>query len=157
MTYKCVECGHIFEEGEEYTWYERHGCDAPPYEEWSGCPICKSHYEEAKICAICKGAFLEDELHNDICDDCLDGIKFEHRYDMLSCYNSCASEKEDVSINKFLAYMFKPEEIEEILMQQLVCVAASYPVDCYCFIEDNEDMFIEYIVKEAKENENKKK
>lgn len=39
-TYKCDDCGYIFEEGEEQYWTESHG------ERWVGCPRCKGSFEE---------------------------------------------------------------------------------------------------------------
>ena len=44
--YRCEECGHLFEEGEQVVWIEKHGLSAPPYERFSGCPICKGTYSE---------------------------------------------------------------------------------------------------------------
>ena len=48
--YKCTECGHLFEEGEQATWEEEHGLDSPPYEKWSGCPVCRGGYEDVNRC-----------------------------------------------------------------------------------------------------------
>ena len=45
--YKCTECGNLFEEGEQAAWEETHGLDSPPYEKFSGCPVCKGGYEES--------------------------------------------------------------------------------------------------------------
>ncbi len=46
--YKCKNCGHIFEEGEQATWTEKHGFSSGPFEEWDGCPICQGSFKEAK-------------------------------------------------------------------------------------------------------------
>lgn len=71
MTYKCLECGHIFESGEEARWVERHGLDTPPYEEWYGCPKCKGSFEETKRCKSCKKNCLPEELdEDDFCEEC---------------------------------------------------------------------------------------
>lgn len=64
----CLECGHIFEEGEEARWVEKHGLDTPPYEEWSGCPICKGGYEEIEPCKMCGG--YNQDLKNGYCEKC---------------------------------------------------------------------------------------
>lgn len=70
--YKCLECGHIFEQGEEAKWTETHGFTDGRYEHFTGCPICKSAYEETVPCKECFGAFLEDELFpGGICKECL--------------------------------------------------------------------------------------
>jgi hypothetical protein len=48
MIYKCVDCGHIFEEGEQAVWYEDRGefWGVPCSERMTGCPICNGDYEE---------------------------------------------------------------------------------------------------------------
>ena len=70
--YKCLECGHIFDKGEEANWIEKHGFADGPFEHFTGCPICKSAYEETTHCNACGGEYLEDELFDGkICRDCL--------------------------------------------------------------------------------------
>ena len=45
MAYRCLECGHIFDEGEQEVWYEHHPCGmGTASEEFSGCPLCKGDY-----------------------------------------------------------------------------------------------------------------
>ena len=68
IMFKCLECGNLFEEGEEARWVETHGFDTPPYEEWSGCPICKGGYKEIKPCKIC-GSYDHD-LDDEYCNAC---------------------------------------------------------------------------------------
>ena len=48
MLYKCAECEHIFEEGEEAVWYEDRGeyWGRPCRERMKGCPMCHGVYEE---------------------------------------------------------------------------------------------------------------
>ena len=62
MMYKCCECGHLFEEGEQAVWYENqgecHGITA--MEKFSGCPICKGDYEEVHQCKECDEWHTED-------------------------------------------------------------------------------------------------
>ena len=69
--YKCTECGNLFEEGEQATWEERHGLDSPPYEKWSGCPVCKGDYEEVYQCDSCGDWHTDDELYDGLCEKCL--------------------------------------------------------------------------------------
>ena len=69
MMYRCLECGNLFEEGEQAEWVETHGLDTPPYEELSGCPICKGGYEEVEPCKIC-GSYAE-EMQGDYCKECV--------------------------------------------------------------------------------------
>lgn len=61
----CHECGHHFCIGEESRWKEQHG------EEMSGCPICRSAFEESSHCSKCLGNYLEDELYNGLCLECI--------------------------------------------------------------------------------------
>lgn len=65
MTFKCLECGHIFPSCEVSHWREPHG------EHMTGCPVCKCAFEEAVPCRQCGGEFLEDELYGGFCRDCL--------------------------------------------------------------------------------------
>lgn len=71
--YKCTECGHLFEEGEQAVWYENqgecHGVTA--MERFSGCPVCKGDYEEVYQCEACGDWHTEDELYDSWCEKCL--------------------------------------------------------------------------------------
>lgn len=73
--YKCVECGHLFEEGEEAKWSEDRGeCwGAPCYQEMSGCPACEGAYEEAYPCKMC-GSY-EDVTDIKYCEECITEVK----------------------------------------------------------------------------------
>lgn len=71
--YKCTDCGHIFEEGEQAISREAH--DEIPggfHEDFAVCPICGGDFEETRSCKKCGGAFLDDELIGGYyCEDCL--------------------------------------------------------------------------------------
>ena len=71
MMYRCENCGHLFEEGEQAVWYEHHGLDSPPYEKFSGCPVCKGDYEEVHQCKKCGDWHTDDELYDGWCENCL--------------------------------------------------------------------------------------
>ena len=71
MMYRCCECGNLFEEGEQAVWEETHGLDSPPYEKFSGCPVCKGDYEEVHQCKGCGDWHTDDELYEGWCEDCL--------------------------------------------------------------------------------------
>lgn len=79
--YKCVACGHLFEDGEQKTYRENMGeCHgSPAYQEFSVCPICGEDYEEVKPCKIC-GSY-EHETGEDFCDECQKDVK--KRFDNL--------------------------------------------------------------------------
>lgn len=146
MAYRCLECGHIFENGEQATWYEHH-----PYgmgtasEEFSGCPLCKGNFEETKQCKICGGEFLENELLGDcVCEDCVK----EHKRDLKTCYAiSETAEKQEIKINALLASAFDITEIEEILYQQLESVGNNN--DFSSFINEDKDWFAEKLAEEV--------
>lgn len=71
MFLKCLECGHIFEDGEQKIRIEHHP-EVHADEYVHVCPVCGGDYEEAKRCKSCGGAFLEDELIGGYyCDECL--------------------------------------------------------------------------------------
>lgn len=69
--YKCMECEHLFEEGEQKTWKEDRGefWGSPCYEEMSGCPLCDGEYDEAIPCKIC-GGYGEMEDEEEYCNEC---------------------------------------------------------------------------------------
>ena len=71
--FKCCECGHLFEDGEQAVWYENqgecHGVTA--MERFSGCPLCHGDYEEVYQCKECGDWHSEDELYDSWCERCL--------------------------------------------------------------------------------------
>lgn len=146
MAFKCLSCGHIFEDGEQAMWEEHH-----PYgmgyatEEFSGCPICNGDFEETKQCEICGGEFLEDELLGGcVCEDCVE----EHKRDLKTCYAIAEStEKQEIKINALLASAFDITEIEEILYQQLESVGNNN--DFSAFINEDRDWFAEKLAEEV--------
>ena len=139
--YKCKTCGHIFEEGEQATWTEKHGFSSGPYEEWSGCPICNEPFEEAKRCKICNGVFLESELNgNAVCNVCLE----DYYKDFDTCYAIADTEKEEIKINALLFSLLDITDIETILYRHL---KEQKDIDCSFFINQDKDWFAEKIIK----------
>jgi hypothetical protein len=152
MSYKCLECGHIFEEGEESRWCESRGefWGTPCSEEMSGCPLCKGEYEETIPCEICGAEHLKDELTCGVCDECID----ERRNDFETCYKLSKDDKTEVKINSLLASLFDSADIEQILKEYVRERCAD--VDCSQFIDDDISWFAEMLVKEVKNNEKSK-
>ena len=146
MAFKCLSCGHIFEEGEQASWEEHH-----PYgmgyaaESFSGCSICNGDYEETKQCEICGGEFLEDELNGGcVCDECVE----EYKRDLETCYKIAdTAEKEEIKINPLLVSLFDVDEIEAILYQKLESVKDN--IDCSAFIDEDKDWFAEKLAEEV--------
>jgi hypothetical protein len=70
--YICLECGCLFEEPKCY--YEKHGLDCPPYEEWLGSPCCRGDYVEAYRCDYC-GEYINTDTYVEVgnkkyCEEC---------------------------------------------------------------------------------------
>ena len=97
MMYRCCECGNLFEEGEQAVWEETHGLDSPPYEKFSGCPICKGDYEEVHQCKECGDWHSEDELYDGWCEDCL---RESINYDTFFEY--CEANKDEQYLDIFV-------------------------------------------------------
>lgn len=136
MAFKCLSCGHIFEEGEQARWEEHHpyGMDYAA-EEFSGCPICNGDFEETKQCKICGGEFLEDELNgDDVCDECIE--EYSKNFDV--CYKISANEKEEIKINALLVSLLDVNEIETILYHYL---KTKRDIDCSKFVNQDKDWF----------------
>ena len=68
--YRCVNCGHLFEEGEQKKIREDMGeCHgSPSYKDYYVCPICEGDYEEIKPCKIC-GSYDHD-CGEEYCNAC---------------------------------------------------------------------------------------
>ena len=144
MAFKCLDCGHIFEEGEQSRWEEHH-----PYgmgyaaEEFSGCPICNGDFEETKQCEICGGEFLEDELNGGcVCDECIE----EYSKDFDTCYKISDNEKEEIKINALLVSLLDVDEIETILYHYL---KTKRDIDCSKFVNQDKDWFADKLVEEV--------
>ena len=159
--YKC-ECGHIFEDGEFLVKSEYMGeCwGAPAYQDFQYCPSCGDDcYEQASRCTKCGAVFLDDEMTDGYCDGCIADMVSDYKYNIAKCYSLSRSsgETEEVEIDFFLASMFSPKLINEVLYRELVQISAIAPVDCTPFIEADEYWFKDRVVEEVKKNENRKK
>ena len=154
MSFKCVSCGHIFEDGEQAEWEEKHGLDTPPYENFSGCPLCRGEYEETVKCKCCGADFLEEELTSGFCDDCVGELKEQYRYNPQKCYELSKDETAKVEINYFLSCMFTEKQIEEILLFNVRRASALMPIDCSAFLEADRSWLEDKIIEEVKKNEN---
>ncbi len=155
MTYKCLECGHIFEDGEEGCYYEGGEYWGTPYSlKISCCPLCKGDYDETTPCDICGSAHLEDELTSRVCEECME----EYRYDIETCYEIGKNETDSVELNIFFTTLFDKEEIEDILFTALLKEEKIHErVDCQDFINRDKTWFAERLEEEVKKNECKKK
>ena len=68
--FKCLDCGHIFEDGEQAKWEEDRGeyWGTRCTETMSGCPMCKNDYIEIKPCKLC-GSY-EHDTGDEYCNEC---------------------------------------------------------------------------------------
>jgi DNA-directed RNA polymerase subunit RPC12/RpoP len=145
MAYKCLSCGHIFEDGEQARWEEHR-----PYgmgyatESFDGCPICQGDFEEAKQCKICGGEFLEDELKGGcVCDDCLQ----EMSKDLSVCYEIGKQDRQETKINGMLLSILSVEEIEQILYDFIK--ENKKGINCSAYIKQDEDWFADKLSEEV--------
>ena len=145
MSFKCLHCGHIFEEGEEKVWKEKRHPDIDIFETLTGCPICKGGFEETESCSKCGGEYLHEELSAGLCENCIDEIKGEYSKNWEECYSLSEKnkDKKSVEINSFLASQFKEHQIEEILLMELKKFSKSSIIDCSSFVEDNDYWLID--------------
>lgn len=146
MSYICLYCGNIFEEGEQITFQENMGehFGEKVYKKITGCPICGGEYEESTPCSICGSEHLEEELSGGVCDECID----EYKYNIDMCYKIGSNDTDKVELNCFLASMFDKGEIEEILFEELAKINKYNAVDCIDFINSDRYWFAERLVKE---------
>ena len=112
--YKCVECGHVFDDEDVKRLREDRGeCHGvPAYEEYCVCPACNGDIDEAKICKCCYEYFLNDEMEDDFCMSCIEKKAEDFNFALFAY----SEERESVSINGLLAGLFENFEIERILI-----------------------------------------
>lgn len=150
MAYKCLDCGHVFDNGEQEILYETHGLDCPPYERFSVCPVCGGYFEETVKCKACGEEHLKKELNNWLCEECAQDYIDVYRYDAKECYKISQGEDEKIQINCFLASVFSKSEIETILYRELISKNAIAPIDCIEFIRGDLDWFFDKITEGVK-------
>lgn len=156
MYFKCVNCGHTMESGEEAVIIDNvEWVNGERYvEERSVCPVCHDDIEEAVRCKECESIHFEDELVNGYCDDCLNLMLFRFKRDPIACFAVAkAAPKETIHINSFLEAMFSEEEIEQLLLRELVQASIIMPVDCTPFIDGDKEWFAEEITSAKGVNE----
>ena len=96
MMYRCENCGHLFEEGEQSVWHENYGAEIGG-EMFDGCPMCKGGYEEVHQCKECGDWHYEDELYDGWCEKCL---RETINYDTFFDY--CEANKDEQYLDIFV-------------------------------------------------------
>ena len=118
--YRCENCGNLFEEGEQAVWEETHGLDSPPYEKWSGCPLCKGDYEEVHQCKKCGDWHTDDELYGGWCENCLrETINYDTFFDYCMA-NDDENYLEIFVLSEFMGGMDCPKFISYDFHQWMV-------------------------------------
>ena len=144
-----MECGHIFEEGEEGHYFENVECWGAPFShKIYCCPLCKGDYDVTTPCEICGSEHLEEDLNGGLCDECID--KYKNDIDM--CFKIGAGDTDPVEINCFLASMFDKKEIEEMLFERLKkryeYIKEYIDSDCEQFVNADRSWFAERLLEE---------
>lgn len=152
MSYKCLDCGEVFDEPKKWKEYRGEFWGTPAYEEMVGCPHCEGDFGEMVICEICGEEHLDDELNFGVCDKCIEA----RRYDVDMCNKIGENDTEKIELNCFLASMFDAAEIELILFNALKEAQKKEKVDCIKFINQDISWFAERLAEEVKKNENTK-
>ena len=137
--YKCIDCGHLFEEGEQSVWYENqgecHGVTA--MERFSGCPVCKGDYEEVHQCKKCGEWKYDDELYDGWCEKCL---RETINYDAFFEY--CEANKDERYLDTFvMCYLLNCDEVPKYPswdFHQLMIERYNVEVEC---AKQNEKLF----------------
>ena len=132
MMYRCENCGHLFEEGEQAVTYETHGFYQPPYEEIHSCPVCGGSYEEVHQCKECDEWHTEDELYSGWCEKCLrETINYE------TFFEYCEANKDENYLDIFVMSEFlgmdMPKHSSYDFHQLMIWVYKTYiQTDCTC-------------------------
>lgn len=143
---KCLECGYVFNEGEELEVVDHVGdfWKDPAYQVYHCCPKCGGGFEELERCEICGEEHSADELAWGVCSDCLESATLEE-YLAIN-----GDGKSEISINAILAYSFSESEIEEILLRELRLANEIKPVSCLDYINQDKSWFAERLIEVRK-------
>ena len=135
--YKCRHCGHIFNDGEQKTRYEKHN---DYYTEIiNACPICNSSdYEETVYCCYCHG----------ICRECIESFIADNAKDEKVCFDVGEYDKIQTSINSFIFdYFGSIDNIEHHLLEYISSVQEIYKQDFTNYLKETSEDIISYILR----------
>ena len=158
MMLKCDNCGHLFEDGEQAVWEERHGLDTPPYEKWDGCPLCRGSYEQVYQCKECGEWHTEYEVFNGWCEKCLrDTVSYSTFFDYCEAYKKHGHL--DSFVMMYFFDMDAPKNPSEDFHELMVKVywektkEFDFINDCFAFIEEDYREYADWLNKrEVKTN-----
>ena len=145
--YKCRHCGHIFDDGEQKTRYEKHN---DYYTEIiNACPICNSSdYEETVYCCYCHSEKFRDELNSDgICRECIESFIADNANDEKVCFGVGTYDKIQTAINSFIFdYFGSIDNIERHLLEYISGVQEIYKQDFTNYLKETSEDIISYIL-----------
>nr|DAG65932.1 MAG TPA: rubredoxin iron binding domains containing a [Caudoviricetes sp.] len=147
--FRCLECGNIFEDGEQKRIKECMGdsCDVATYQEFDVCPCCGGDFETVVYCDKCGRIYNCDDVLNGLCKDCI-----AENTTVNECYKAADGEDEQIKINAFLAEALSKKEIEKVLLQYLINNSDKFKEKVKDFV--NEDVYW-YVERMAEINESK--
>lgn len=150
--YKCRNCGHIFDDGEQKTKRERHN---DYYTEVINvCPICNSdNYEETIYCRHCGSECFKDELTSKgICKECIKAFIADNAKDEKVCYDVGQNDKVQAEVNSFIFdYFGSIENMERHLLEYITQIQEYYKHDFTKYLEEtDEDIISDMLLKERK-------
>ena len=108
--YICMHCGHEFEEIAAKNYDSASGT----WEEY--CPNCGSEdFEEAEKCEKCGEWHSAEKVTNGMCENCLTKAAT-----VSNAYACGDHDKQNVELNGFIAWAFRSDEIESVLLNELM-------------------------------------
>lgn len=150
--YKCRNCGHSFNEGNQKTRYERHNDYYT--EPISVCPVCGS--DDIEICVYCKcceDEFFKDELKSKgICNQCMENFIRDNSSNIMACYEIGSMTKIAAEINSFIFDFFGDiESIEGHLLDYIKGIQEFAKQDFSKYLkETDEDVLNKMILNERR-------
>ena len=134
--YICEDCGKVLNEEDLPIEEERHCTLGGEYlgtERFIGQCSCGGEFVEAILCRVCGEEYINPEI--DICKDCLS------YYSTQSTALEMGDDiKEEYEINGFLASVFTPSEVHELLCREFDALP-KHMKDKYIYNYCNEDTY----------------
>ena len=141
--YKCRNCGHIFDEGEQKTRFERHNDYYT--EPINICPVCGSdNFDTCVYCRVCEAEHFRDELNNKgICAECIEAFIADNASNERTCFDIGAKDKTPVEINSFLLnYWGGIVNIERHLLDYISGIQELFKQDFSQYLKNSDEDII---------------
>ena len=115
----CLYCGSILEDNELEV--KKSWLTDKDYEDVYVCPNCHhDELSEAEKCLQCGEWHDVDEMTEGYCSECAEKLLESFNYDPKGIYELTKEDTDSVEINQFLASVFSPAQIEEILLNRVL-------------------------------------